>query len=80
MVPVFLICMGQYLTIQKKAQNELDEILEQNKIPAITDQGQLPYVKAVIKKVMRQKPLLPLGIPWCMYSSSYGHRVQLSSI
>jgi len=55
--------MGQYPAIQKKAQDELDEILGQDKMPAITDRGRLPYVEAVIKEVMRWKPALPLGIP-----------------
>jgi len=31
------MCIGQYPAIQKKAQDELDKILEQDKIQAITD-------------------------------------------
>jgi len=41
----------------------LDEILGQDKIPAITDQEWLPYIEVVIKEVMRWKLALPFGIP-----------------
>ncbi|KAF8885234.1 cytochrome P450 [Gymnopilus junonius] len=62
-VLVFLICMARHPEIQKKAQEELDKVVGQERIPAPIDRGKLPYVEAVIKEVMRWKPALPLGIP-----------------
>jgi len=55
--------MGQYPAIQEKAQNKLNKILEQDKILAIIDWEWLPYVEVIIKKGMRWKRPLPLGIP-----------------
>ena len=57
------MCMGQYPAIQEKAQNKLNKILEQDKILAIIDWEWLPYVEVIIKKGMRWKRPLPLGIP-----------------
>ena len=55
--------MAQHPEVQKKAHDELDKILGQDKMPAITDRGRLPYAEAMIKEVMRWRPALPSGFP-----------------
>ena len=42
-----------------KAQEELDRVVGQDRLPEYADVEQLPYVKAFIKEVMRWRPTAP---------------------
>ena len=48
--------------IQKKAQDEIDEVLGDNKI-TVSCRDDLHYVDAVLHEVMRIKPVAPTGVP-----------------
>lgn len=48
---------------QRQAQNEIDSVVGQDRLPSIEDRGNLPYVSALIKEVLRCGPPAPLGIP-----------------
>ncbi|KAF8343004.1 cytochrome P450 [Cantharellus anzutake] len=67
-IKTFLAAMMLYPEVQKKAQEELDEVLgtlsenEVIRLPTFDDQHQLPYLNAVIKEVHRWNPVLPLGM------------------
>ena len=45
----------------KKAQDELDRVVGTARMPLISDKADLPYVNALIKEIMRWRPVLPLG-------------------
>lgn len=62
-VLVFLIGVMQNPAAQKKAQDELDEVIGRDRMPTLEDRAQLPYVDAIIKEIMRWRPAFPLGIP-----------------
>jgi cytochrome P450 len=47
--------------VLKKAQEELDRVVGTDRLPAMSDLDQLPYINAVIKEVLRWNPPLPLG-------------------
>ncbi|KAG6896182.1 hypothetical protein C0992_009840 [Termitomyces sp. T32_za158] len=47
---------------QRKAQDEIDNIVGCNKLPDFSDRPNLPYVEAVYREVMRWRPVLPLGV------------------
>jgi cytochrome P450 len=49
--------------IVKKAQLELDSVLEGKRLPVIEDRPSLPYVTAIAKEAMRWHPVLPMGEP-----------------
>jgi len=48
--------------VQKKAQNELDMVLGDNRLPEFEDRPALPYTVAIYKETMRWHPLLPTGV------------------
>ncbi|KAG6899897.1 hypothetical protein C0993_005583 [Termitomyces sp. T159_Od127] len=47
---------------QKKAQDEIDNIVGSNKLPDFSDRPNLPYVEALFREVMRWHPVTPLGL------------------
>ena len=57
-----------------KAQEELDRVVGQDRLPEYADVEQLPYVKAFIKEVMRWRPTAPGAF------SSYVQRLVISTL
>ena len=55
--------MALYPDVQLRAQEELDAVVGQNRLPDFSDRPHLPYVNAVIKEVLRWHVVLPLGVP-----------------
>jgi cytochrome P450 len=49
--------------MQRKAQEEIDRVLGPGRLPTVADRGNLPYVDAVVKEVLRWHPVAPMGIP-----------------
>jgi cytochrome P450 len=43
-----------------KAQEELDSVVGQNRLPSFDDTSSLPYVNAFIKEVLRWRPVAPM--------------------
>ncbi|KAF8983950.1 cytochrome P450 [Cyathus striatus] len=54
---------GSDTTVQRKAQQELDTILNDGRLPTFKDESSLPYLSAVLKEVLRSRPPAPMGIP-----------------
>lgn len=49
--------------MQIRLQQEVDKVVDRNRLPSIEDQMQLPYVMAFIYEVMRFTSFIPLTIP-----------------
>ena len=49
--------------VQKKAQAELDAVVGPHRLPEFSDQSSLPYLGAVIKELLRWRPVVPFGVP-----------------
>ncbi|KAL2014843.1 hypothetical protein VTN00DRAFT_2368 [Thermoascus crustaceus] len=47
----------------KKAQQELDAIFGQTRLPNFEDLPELPYINAFVNEVLRWRPVAPNGIP-----------------
>lgn len=47
----FIACMVTYPDIQKRAQQEVDEVIGLDKSPVLDDIEKLPYLRAIIKEV-----------------------------
>jgi cytochrome P450 len=48
---------------QRKAQEELDEVVGLSRLPEYTDRENLAYINALCKEVLRWHPAVPLGGP-----------------
>ncbi|KAJ7167251.1 cytochrome P450 [Mycena crocata] len=56
----FILAMTMYPHVQKKAQAAVDEVLGQERLPDFEDK--IPYVDAVVREVLRWRPVTPLGV------------------
>jgi len=59
----FLQAMAIYPEVQRRAQAELDAVVDPSRLPEFTDRARLPYVEALVKEVLRWQPVAPLGVP-----------------
>ena len=55
--------MIAYPEVQKRAQAELDAVVGQSRVPTFSDAPSLPYVQAMVKEILRWRPVLPLALP-----------------
>ncbi|KAF9557515.1 cytochrome P450 [Agrocybe pediades] len=62
-VKLFFAAMLCYPEVQKRAQAEVDRVLRGRLLPEFTDEDDMPYVGAVIKELLRWKPIAPLAVP-----------------
>jgi cytochrome P450 len=53
--------MTLYPDVLRTAQAELDEVVGPDRMPSFSDQPNLPYIEAVVKEVLRWRPVAPLG-------------------
>lgn len=53
--------MAMFPEVQIRAQAELNSVIGQDRLPTFDDRGQLPYVEAVCKEVMRYHAVVPNG-------------------
>ncbi|KAJ3805577.1 cytochrome P450 [Lentinula lateritia] len=59
----FLYAMSLYPEVQERAQLLLDEVVGRSRMPNFDDMKQLPYIRAIVKEVLRWQPVTPLAIP-----------------
>ncbi|KAJ2976720.1 hypothetical protein NQ176_g4780 [Zarea fungicola] len=59
----FVLAMVMFPEVQKKAQKEIDTVIGSSRLPELQDQGQLPYISAVVKEALRWFPIAPMGTP-----------------
>lgn len=70
----FLLAMVIYPAAQARAQEELDKVLGRSTLASLSDKadGQLPYVEALIKEVLRWISSVPMGMPHvCTENNEY---------
>lgn len=48
---------------QRKAQEEMDRVVGDQRIPSLDDAARLPYIQAIVKETHRMRPVAPLAIP-----------------
>ncbi|KAF8992253.1 cytochrome P450 [Cyathus striatus] len=59
----FILAMLRFPEIQRKAQRELDAIINDVRLPTFQDEPSLPYLSAILKEVLRTRPPAPMAIP-----------------
>ncbi|KAF8970100.1 cytochrome P450 [Flammula alnicola] len=59
----FFLAMLCFPEAQTKAQEELDRVVGQGRLPEFSDEPHMPYLSALIKEVHRWNTAGPIGIP-----------------
>ncbi|KAH8736210.1 cytochrome P450 [Ilyonectria robusta] len=49
--------------VQRKAQEEMDCVTGNERLPGFLDRGNLPYIESVVKEIHRWSPIPPFGMP-----------------
>ncbi len=57
----FFLAMLLYPVVQAHARQELDAALGAHRLPTFEDFGSVPYIDALIKEVLRWKPVISLS-------------------
>ncbi|KAJ7251374.1 cytochrome P450 [Mycena rebaudengoi] len=78
----FILAMLANPEVQKRAQEEIDAVVREGHLPSFDDEEALPYVSAIVKEVLRWKPVAPIGIPHAIaVEDTYcGYRIPAGSI
>ncbi|KAF8908373.1 cytochrome P450 [Mucidula mucida] len=58
----FFYLMAVYPDVQKRAQAEIENTLGAGHLPTLDDRDAMPFVRALIKEVIRWGPVAPLGL------------------
>ncbi|KXN82008.1 O-methylsterigmatocystin oxidoreductase [Leucoagaricus sp. SymC.cos] len=62
-VLTFILVMLLNPEVQREAQQEIDRVVGNDRLPDISDVPELHYLSAVLKETLRWNPLVPAGIP-----------------
>ncbi|KAI0288612.1 cytochrome P450 [Multifurca ochricompacta] len=57
------LAMVAFPQVQRRAQAELDAVVGRSRLPTFEDAPHLPYVRAVVREVLRWRPPVPFGVP-----------------
>ena len=55
--------MLAYPETQARAHAELDAVVGRSRLPTFSDYPHLPYIRAMVKEILRWKPVAPLALP-----------------
>jgi len=59
----FIHAMTKWGHVLKKAQQEMDSVVGEDRTPVWSDYAQLPYCATIVKEAMRWRPVVPLAFP-----------------
>ena len=63
-IGIFFLAMSLFPDVQKKAQQEIDDVLlGTERLPCFEDRQKFPYLNAVVKETQRWLPVVPMSIP-----------------
>ncbi|XP_046395474.1 methyl farnesoate epoxidase-like [Ischnura elegans] len=64
-----ILNMILYPRAQRKAQQEIDEVIGRDRLPSLSDRDRLPYVEAIIQEVLRLSSVAPTAFPHSVVTS-----------
>ncbi|KAG8727459.1 hypothetical protein FRC11_013136, partial [Ceratobasidium sp. 423] len=79
---MFFLAMVLYPEVQKKAQEELDSVVGNTRLPTFEDRPRLGYIERVIQETLRWRPVTALAVPHtCFKDDTYkGYRIPKGAI
>lgn len=61
----FFLAMTLYPEVQKRAQKHIKQSVP-NRLPTVDDYDSLPYIRVLLRELMRWAPAVPLGLRHCV--------------
>ncbi|KAJ5390698.1 cytochrome P450 [Penicillium cataractarum] len=62
-IVAFIHAMTKWGHVLRKAQEEIDTVVGEDRTPVWSDYAQLPYVATIVKEAQRWRPVVPLAFP-----------------
>ncbi|KAJ7723810.1 cytochrome P450 [Mycena metata] len=62
-IKAFFLAMILYPEVQANAQEELDKVIGNDRVPELSDRSQLPYLDALCKETFRWHVAAPISLP-----------------
>ena len=59
----FFIAMMNNPEIQRKAQEEIDQVVGNDRLPTFEDRSRMPFLTCLVWKTLRWNPVTPLAVP-----------------
>ncbi|KAJ3558855.1 hypothetical protein NM688_g681 [Phlebia brevispora] len=59
----FMLAMVLYPDVMRRAQAQIDAVVGRERLPTFSDREQLPFIDAMVKEILRWRPVGPLGLP-----------------
>ena len=59
----FFLAKAMHPDVQHKAQDELDRVVGNDRLPTFEDRSSLPYLSALLKEVLRWHVVAPIAVP-----------------
>lgn len=59
----FLYLIAENPHVQRKAQEEIDHVVRNGRLPDVNDRPDLPYIEAIYRELLRYEPPVPIGVP-----------------
>jgi len=78
----FVLAMIEHPEVAKRAQEEIDRVVAKGHLPELDDEPNMPYMGAIIREVMRWKPVTPIAFPHLASEEDVyrGYRIPAGSI
>lgn len=57
----FFLALVVFPEVQKRAQAELDAVVERDRLPTFDDRSRLPYIEAICRELLRWQMVTALG-------------------
>jgi cytochrome P450 len=57
----FYLAMTLFPDAQRKAQDEIDRVIGNDRLPKLLDRDRLPYINALHSEIYRWRPVAPTG-------------------
>lgn len=60
-------------SVLRRAQGEVDKVIGSDRLPSFGDRGDLPYINALVKELLRWESVTPVGQYRYRLISPYGN-------
>ncbi|KAJ9202740.1 hypothetical protein DTO166G4_7308 [Paecilomyces variotii] len=74
----FVLAMVLFPEVQKRAQEEIDSVVGDSRLPTMEDEPKMQYIRGCVKESLRWMPVTPLGaVPHAVTQDDYymGYRI-----